>query len=94
MTLPRSLQALQAADRLRQSLQRGFTTIRDAGGADWGLAIACETGLIVGPRLFYPGRALSPTGGHGDMRPNTMLDQFCGCCAPARPGSRPTTRSS
>ena len=80
--MPRSLQALQAADRLRQSLQRGFTTIRDAGGADWGLAIACETGLIAGPRLFYPGRALSPTGGHGDMRPNTMLDQFCGCCAP------------
>jgi imidazolonepropionase-like amidohydrolase len=82
--LPRSLQALQAAERLKDSLKRGFTSIRDAGGADWGLAIACETGLIAAPRLFYPGRALSPTGGHGDMRANVMLDQFCGCCAPAQ----------
>ncbi|MBX9701094.1 MAG: amidohydrolase family protein, partial [Acetobacteraceae bacterium] len=81
--LPRSLQAIRAAKRLEESLRRGFTSIRDAGGADWGLAIACETGLIHGPRLFYPGRALSPTGGHGDMRPNILLDQFCGCCAPA-----------
>lgn len=82
--LPRSLQALQAAERLKDSLKRGFTSIRDAGGADWGLAIACETGLITAPRLFYPGRALSPTGGHGDMRANVLLDQFCGCCAPAQ----------
>ncbi|MBL6456825.1 amidohydrolase family protein [Belnapia sp. T6] len=81
--LPRSLQALEAAERLKSSLRRGFTSLRDAGGADWGLAIACETGLIPGPRLFYPGRALSPTGGHGDMRPNAVLDQFCGCAAPA-----------
>ena len=82
--LPRSLQALQAAERLKDSLKRGFTSIRDAGGADWGLAIACDTGLITAPRLFYPGRALSPTGGHGDMRANVMLEQFCGCCAPAQ----------
>jgi len=82
--LPRSLQALRAAERLKDSLKRGFTTIRDAGGGDWGLAIACETGLIPGPRLFYPGRALSPTGGHGDMRPNILLEQFCGCCAPTQ----------
>jgi imidazolonepropionase-like amidohydrolase len=82
--LPRSLQALRAAERLKDSLKRGFTTIRDAGGADWGLAIAIETGLITAPRLFYPGRALSPTGGHGDMRPNVLLEQFCGCCAPTQ----------
>ncbi|MFC7540459.1 amidohydrolase family protein [Siccirubricoccus deserti] len=73
--LPRSLQALRAAERLKDSLKRGFTSIRDAGGADWGLAIAIETGLITAPRLFYPGRALSPTGGHGDMRPHVFLDQ-------------------
>lgn len=82
--LPRSLQALKAAERLKDSLARGFTTIRDAGGADWGLAIAIETGLIKAPRLFFPGRALSPTGGHGDMRPNVFLEQFCGCCAPTQ----------
>lgn len=82
--MPRSLQALHARRMLEASLKRGYTTIRDAAGADWGLAIACETGLIHGPRLLYPGRALSPTGGHGDMRPNTWIDQFCGCCAPAQ----------
>jgi imidazolonepropionase-like amidohydrolase len=80
--MPRSLQALHAAKNLEASLKRGFTTIRDAGGADWGLAIACETGIIHGPRLFFPGQSLSPTGGHGDPRPNTWLDQFCGCCGP------------
>ncbi|HYZ34981.1 MAG TPA: amidohydrolase family protein [Crenalkalicoccus sp.] len=78
---PRSLQALGAAKRLEETLRRGFTTVRDAGGADWGLAVACDTGLITGPRLFFPGRALSPTGGHGDQRPNTALDQVCGCGA-------------
>ena len=82
--LPRSLQALRAAERLKDSLRRGFTTVRDAGGADWGLKIAVDTGLIPGPRLFHPGRALSPTGGHGDMRPNVFLEQFCGCCAPSQ----------
>jgi len=81
--MPRSLQAVHAARKLEEALARGFTTIRDAGGADWGLATACDTGLIRGPRLLFPGRALSPTGGHGDMRPNVFLDQFCGCCAPS-----------
>ena len=67
--LPRSLQALRAAERLKDSLKRGFTTVRDAGGADWGLKIAVDTGLIPGPRLFHPGRALSPTGGAGAPPP-------------------------
>jgi imidazolonepropionase-like amidohydrolase len=53
---------------LENSLRRGFTTVRDAGGADFGIAQAIGEGLIQGPRLFYSGRALSQTGGHGDMR--------------------------
>lgn len=81
--MPRSLMALHARRFLEASLSRGFTTIRDVGGADFGLAVACESGLIDGPRLLYCGRALSPTGGHGDSRPNAWLEQFCGCCAPA-----------
>ena len=48
--------------------RRGFTTVRDAGGADWGLAQAVEEGTILGPRLLFTGHALSQTGGHGDMR--------------------------
>lgn len=49
-------------------LRRGFTTVRDCGGADWGLAQAVEEGSIEGPRLLFTGHALSQTGGHGDMR--------------------------
>src|SRR5215216_6224474 len=47
----------QAAKIMREMLQRGFTTIRDAGGADFGLARAVAEGLIDGPRLIYGGRA-------------------------------------
>jgi len=59
----------QAASIMRDMLQRGFTTVRDAGGADFGLARAVAEGLFDGPRLIYGGRALSQTGGHGDVRP-------------------------
>jgi imidazolonepropionase-like amidohydrolase len=49
-------------------LRRGFTTVRDAAGGDFGLARAVEEGLILGPRLIYGGHGLSQTGGHGDGR--------------------------
>jgi imidazolonepropionase-like amidohydrolase len=49
-------------------LERGFTTVRDVGGADWGLAQAVEEGLLAGPRLIFGGKALSQTGGHADVR--------------------------
>jgi len=65
---------------LRGMLFRGFTTVRDAGGADWGIAAAVEEGHVVGPRILFCGKALSQTGGHGDMRgPGDNLDQ-CVCC--------------
>jgi imidazolonepropionase-like amidohydrolase len=63
-----SLATLRALPLMRAMLDRGFTTVRDAGGADYGLALAVEQGLAVGPRLFVSGRALSQTGGHGDQR--------------------------
>jgi imidazolonepropionase-like amidohydrolase len=49
-------------------LARGFTTVRDGGGADAGLVRAIDEGYIRGPRLIISGAALSQTGGHGDMR--------------------------
>ena len=58
-----------AARTMRAMLGRGFTSVRDMGGADHGLARAQAEGLLPGPRLFYCGHALSQTGGHGDMRP-------------------------
>jgi imidazolonepropionase-like amidohydrolase len=60
-------------------LARGFTSVRDAGGADWGLAEAVERGLIRGPRLFFSGRVLSQTGGHGDFRPREDAPELCAC---------------
>jgi imidazolonepropionase-like amidohydrolase len=65
---PSSLAALHAGRILRQLLMRGFTTVRDAGGADHGLVRAIDEGLVDGPRLIISGKALSQTGGHGDFR--------------------------
>ena len=77
---PVTLLTLQAAKVLEGMLQRGFTTIRDAGGADGGLAEAVEEGLVRGPRIFPSGSALSQTGGHGDTRPRTQSVVTCACC--------------
>lgn len=79
-TMPKSLLYQHARRILEGALQRGFTTVRDAGGADYGLARAVEGGLIEGPRLFYSGRALSQTGGHGDFRPYELGGGMCLCC--------------
>jgi imidazolonepropionase-like amidohydrolase len=65
-----------AAKNLREALQRGFTTMRDVGGADFGLAMAIENGVIPGSRLFFCGRALSQTGGHGDFRAKTYDGEY------------------
>jgi imidazolonepropionase-like amidohydrolase len=78
---PVTLLTLQAAKVLEAMLQRGFTTVRDAAGADGGLAEAVEAGLVRGPRIFPSGMALSQTGGHGDIRPRTQSVDTCACCA-------------
>jgi imidazolonepropionase-like amidohydrolase len=54
---------------LEATLRRGFTTVRDAGGADFGLMMALEEGLIDGPRVFPSGRPITQTAGHADFRP-------------------------
>jgi len=77
---PDSLTALEAKDILEAMLMRGFTTVRDAGGADAGLAAAVDRGLVKGPRMFISGKALSQTGGHGDSRPVTLNLDTCACC--------------
>jgi len=76
---PITLVAHEAARILSGMLRRGFTTVRDAGGADWGLAQAIERGLIEGPRLFFSGRVLSQTGGHGDFTPREDAPRLCAC---------------
>lgn len=63
-----SAQVLRASRRLFRMLQRGFTTVRDAGGADSGFRAAVEARVVPGPRVFVSGRALSQSGGHADQR--------------------------
>ncbi|GAA3115197.1 metal-dependent hydrolase family protein [Streptosporangium carneum] len=53
---------------VRQALREGFTTVRDAGGIDGGVAACVSTGLISGPRILPSGPFLSQTGGHADHR--------------------------
>jgi imidazolonepropionase-like amidohydrolase len=76
---PVTLVAHEAGRVLEAMLRRGFTSVRDAGGADWGLAEAVRRGLIRGPRLFFSGRVLSQTGGHGDFQPRSDAPNLCGC---------------
>ncbi|WP_369788706.1 amidohydrolase family protein [Rouxiella sp. WC2420] len=66
--LPDSLVTARASKLMNEMLMRGFTTVRDVGGADYGLKQAQEEGLINGPRLVVCGKALSQTGGHTDYR--------------------------
>jgi len=70
-SVPLTLMTARAAVLARAMLDRGFTTVRDAGGADWGMKQAIEDGLLAGPRLFISGQPISVTGGHGDFRRRT-----------------------
>jgi imidazolonepropionase-like amidohydrolase len=85
MEAPPSLLSAWARWVLRRMLDRGFTTVRDTGGADFGLFRAIERGLLEAPRLFYCEKMLSQTGGHGDFRPGHLHQDgaeelvACGC---------------
>jgi imidazolonepropionase-like amidohydrolase len=79
-SVPLTLMTARAADLMRRMLDRGFTSVRDTGGADWGLKEATEKWLLPGPRLFIAGRAIGPTGGHSDGRRRTDSGPRCLCC--------------
>jgi imidazolonepropionase-like amidohydrolase len=76
---PHSLNVLKSAKLAEAMLMRGFTSVRDCTGADWGFHEAIDKDLIRGPRLFFVGKALGPTGGHGDRRPKTYEGDHCTC---------------
>jgi len=78
--VPLTLMMARSAGRLKRMLDRGFTTVRDAGGADWGTKAAVESGLIPGPRLFISCRSIGPTGGHNDRNRRTDIGPPCLCC--------------
>jgi imidazolonepropionase-like amidohydrolase len=78
--VPLTLMTARASEALRAMLARGFTTVRDTGGADWGLRDAVAQGLVEGPRMFVAGQAIGPTGGHSDARRRTDYGFSCRCC--------------
>lgn len=51
-----------------ETLLRGFTSVRDAGGPTFGLKRAIEAGVLQGPRIYPSGAFISQSGGHGDFR--------------------------
>ena len=63
----------QAVVSARDTLMRGFTTVRDLGGPSFGIKQAIDQGSIPGPRIYPSGAFISQTGGHGDFRlPNEV----------------------
>jgi len=76
--MPPSLLSQYAGVALAGYLRRGFTTVRDACGADYGLVMALERRLLMGPHLLISGKAISQTGGHGDTHPIDQVD-ICPC---------------
>ncbi len=77
--MPPSLITALARPILEGMLQRGFTTVRDAAGADFGLQEAVRRGLFQGPRLYIAARPLTQTGGHADIRPQGVQELVCSC---------------
>ena len=67
-TRPLATYALKVAAFIEETLDQGFTTVRDAGGLDPAWAQVVAKGLLRGPRILPSGAFLSQTGGHGDWR--------------------------
>ncbi len=77
--MPPSLITAMAKPILEGMLMRGFTTVRDAAGADFGLQQAVQRGLFAGPRLHIAAHPLTQTGGHADGRPQGVQEMVCSC---------------
>jgi imidazolonepropionase-like amidohydrolase len=82
IAVPAAEIAVASVAYLRNCLMDGFTSIREAGGADHATARLLAEGMAIGPRLFYSGKALTQTGGGADFRtPDEHLDP-CGHVGP------------
>jgi imidazolonepropionase-like amidohydrolase len=66
LSTPLSLTLFKALDHMKRCLAAGVTSVRDAGGADLGLKMAVEDGIVSGPRMQISITILGMTGGHLD----------------------------
>jgi imidazolonepropionase-like amidohydrolase len=78
--MPLTLMTARGAALMRAMLDRGFTTVRDTGGADWGIREGVAQGYLPGPRLFVAGRPIGQTSGHSDSRRRTDAGAACHTC--------------
>jgi imidazolonepropionase-like amidohydrolase len=78
MSSPPGYLNLMAGAEASDTLQRGFTTVRDLGGASFGLKQAIDEGWQDGPRIYPSGAIISVTGGHGDFRSRLELPRTMG----------------
>ena len=69
---------LLAGAEAKDTLMRGFTTIRDLGGPAFGLKRAIDEGVVSGPRIYPCGAMITITGGHGDFRQSFELPRVVG----------------
>src|SRR5215475_172281 len=69
---------LLAGAEATATLLRGFTTVRDVGGASFGLKRAIDEGIVAGPRIFPSGAVITITSGHGDFRQLYELPRVLG----------------
>ncbi len=60
--------AILGAVGAEQTLMRGFTTVRDAGGNSFSIKKHCDLGTISGPRVLAAGPPIAQTAGHFDFR--------------------------
>lgn len=73
---------IAAGVQATRTLMRGFTTVRDLGGAAFGLKRAIDEGLVPGPRIYPSGAILTVTSGHGDFRNFNDLPRRPGVLTP------------
>ena len=69
------LTTIKAVNRIEKILQSGFTTIRtmgDKGHIDIALKKAVKEKIVKGPRIIASGKAITITGGHGDLFPDNV----------------------
>jgi imidazolonepropionase-like amidohydrolase len=69
---------LVAGAEARETLFRGFTTVRDLGGPAFGLRRAIDEGTLPGPRIYPSGAIITITSGHGDFRHPFELPRILG----------------
>ena len=74
ITRPLSAYAVKVVRFIEETIDQGFTTVRDAGGLDPSWAGVVSRGMVRGPRILPSGAFLSQTGGHGDHRPAHVDD--------------------